>query len=159
VRFLATIWNNRSEHDFVRYSAAHAAVALGVHSIEEEFYSELVTNDTLDRMNIWYHRSYYGDVQASEQRGYGLDDGTGPATRAIQQVLERLNRRQSRHLSLRRVELLTLRRFLERGESVDSSVVQTTCAEIESELTLLMDRDSYADGVRREIAQICSLLR
>jgi len=155
IRFLVNVWKSSSESDFVRYSAAYAAVMLGVHSVEEEFYSELCGDDTFDRMNRWYHRYYYGDLYADEKEGPGLDDGTGSAKRAVEQLLRRLGRTQSRHLYLRRIELLTLRKFLETRslEGLDSNVTDRL-NKIEQEVSLLGDRPLYVAGVLAEVELI-----
>lgn len=155
VRFLVSVWQNQAEAEFVRYSAAYAAVMLGVHSVEDEFYAALRTNDTFDRMNRWYHRFYYGDLQADERSEPGLDDGTGSADRAMAQLVSRLSRTQPRHLYLRRVELLTLRQFVvTRGVRSIEAEVATLLAKLDEEASQVEDRPGFAAGMREEIALI-----
>jgi hypothetical protein len=155
IRFLVNVWRSSSEPAFVRYSAAYAAVMLGVHSVEQEFYSELCENDTFDRMNRWYHRYYYGDLHADEKDGPGLDDGTGSAERAVEQLLRRLGRTQPRHLYLRRIELFTLRKFLTtRSLEVLDSEVMERLNRIEQEVSLLGDQPLYVAGVLAEVELI-----
>jgi hypothetical protein len=158
-RFLLSIWRNKTEPTFVRYSAAYAAVILGVHSVEEEFYAELRENETLDRMNRWYHRYYYGDLYADEKDGPGLDDDTGGADRAMEQLLKRLGRKRSRHRYLRRIELFTLRKFIEtRGIRTVAPGLAERLGGIEQEVSLLLDRPQYVAGVHEEIGLIRVML-
>jgi len=159
IRFLVSVWRNTAEPAFVRYSAAYAAVMLGVHSVEEEFYAELCENDTFDRMNRWYHRYYYGDLYADEKEGAGLDDGTGRADRAVGQLLKRLERTLARHLYLRRIELFTLRKFIvTRGIGTRAAEVKERLNKIEQGVPRLGDRPQYVAGVRGEIELIRAML-
>jgi hypothetical protein len=154
-RFLTSVWNNESESDFVRYSAAYAAVILGVVSMEEAFYSELTTNETFDSMNRWYHRYYYGDIHADEGAGSGLDDGTGSADRAIRQLVQRLRRKQPRHLNLRRIELFTLRKFLEtRGRGTAPAELRDALEQIEQEIMTATSYTGFLRGVESEVALV-----
>ena len=159
IRFLVSVWSNKAEPAFVRYSAAYAAVMLGVHSVEAEFYTELRENDVFDRMNRWYHRYYYGDLYADEKEDPGLDDDTSGADRAMAQLLTRLGRTRPRHLYLRRIELFTLRKFIEtRGIGMLAVSVDERLDRIEQEGSLLGDRPQYVAGVHEEIRLIRVIL-
>jgi hypothetical protein len=160
IRFLLSVWQNIREHLFVRYSAAYAAVMLGVESVETEFYCELLTNDAFDRMNRWYHRYYYGDLFADEHAEPGSDDDVSTADRAIEQLLQRLGKTRDRNVRLRRIELLTLRKFMEtRGIAALGSELRDRLVEVESETLALTSRPEYAAALMEEIRLIRAIIR
>ncbi|HET6295628.1 MAG TPA: hypothetical protein VFG33_19725 [Kribbella sp.] len=111
--FLRDRWRDENEADFVRYSAAFAGVIAGDEAMEAEFYSRLDGDDVFDRINRGYHRYYYGDLSGREDSLPFFDDGSGSASGAMYQLLQRLSRKGSHHIRSRRIELLTLRRFFE----------------------------------------------
>lgn len=155
LRFLLAIWHNKEEDEFIRYSAAHAAVTMGAAAVEDEFYHELAKNGMFDRMNRWYHLYYYGDIPAAKDNDVGEDDGTVSPGRAIRQLVKRLQRAETRHLNLRRIELHTLRRFIEtQGTSVVPPDLADVLCAVENELASVDGRPDYVEGVRMEVELI-----
>jgi hypothetical protein len=157
-RFLLAIWSNKTEVSFVRYSAGNAAASLGAHSVEEEFYDELKANDWFDRMNRWSQRFYYGDLQADEKDGLNFDDESGSAERAVRHLIERLWTDQARHINLRRIDLFTIRRFMETREiSLESLHLEGALKRVEEEIHRSRATTRYANSVLQEIRQIRAL--
>jgi hypothetical protein len=121
-RFVRSIWYS-DEAEFVRYSAAFSAVILGDTQVEDEYYQRLLHSPTTDRLNRGYHLSYYGDVAPlAEAEAAPDDDGASDAGRTLTTLFRRLARTESRHRRLRRIELLTIRRFLETGRGIPEDV-------------------------------------
>jgi hypothetical protein len=155
VSFLCSIWANKAESTFARHAAAHAGAGLGASSVEREYYEELTSDDSFDRKNRLFHRYYYGDLPVDESNGFEFEDA-GPAAQAVEQLLLRLGKTPQRYFNLRRIDLFTLRRFLDtRGLTVvDSLHLKRVLDAIEDELRLLQNHDSYADSVNEELARI-----
>jgi hypothetical protein len=120
--FLGLIWRSSQESQFVKYSAAFAATILGDATIENEYYTLLRTSERDDRINRGYHLYYYGDIDVEEHAVPPFDDGQNPAQVTLRQLFIRLRRKEERHRNLRRIELFTIRRFLETARTVPPEV-------------------------------------
>jgi hypothetical protein len=112
-QFLASIWSSESEPPFVRYAAAWAEARMGNSAVEEAYYGSLRTPGVWDEINRGYHLYYYGDIDIGEGQVPPKDDGNSPAEATLRTLFRRLQRSQPEHLNLRRIELFTVRRFLE----------------------------------------------
>lgn len=111
--FLARLWRS-DESDFVRYSAAFTGVMIGADGVEEEYYERLVGDEDSDALNRGYHLFYHGDLDVAETEMPYLDnDFSVAAQRSMEVLIERLGLKRPENLRLRRIELLTLRRFVE----------------------------------------------
>lgn len=120
--FVRSVWHSQ-EAEFVRYSAAFSSVILGDTTVEHEYYQKLEADPIADRQNRGYHLLYYGDVEPDTvPEVVPSDDGSSEAKRTLVALFQRLTRTEPRHRSLRRVELFTIRRFLETGRSVPTEI-------------------------------------
>ena len=157
-RFVREIWNT-DEAEFVRYSAAFAAVILGDATVEAEYYDRLKSNDVADRLNRAYHLAYYGDTEPVSEVDVPQDDGRSSADRTLRALFERLKRTELRHRRLRRIELLTVRRFLETRRRLPSEVQDPIriLAGVRAEIEVIATSD-FRDGAFAELARITELI-
>jgi hypothetical protein len=158
--FLSGIWNSSEESLFVKHSAAFGAIMLGDPNIEKEYYELLKNSDIDDQMNRGYHLYYYKDLDVPESAIPVIDDGQSDGERTMRQLFKRLIRSETRNLNLRRIELLTLRRFLETGRIVpaDISDPQAIVAKTVADARSHALSDSYIKGVEEEAELVLSLL-
>jgi hypothetical protein len=121
-QFLASIWSAKTESPFVRYAAAWAEARMGNKAVEAAYYASLRKLGAWDEINRGYHLYYYGDIDIDEGQVPPKDDGTSPAESTLRTLFHRLQRSQPEHLTLRRIELFTIRRFLETGRHLPADV-------------------------------------
>lgn len=158
--FLRDVWDSSEESAFVKHSAAFGAIMLGDPKIESEYYDLLKNSDSDDRMNRGYHLYYYKDVDVPESEMPVIDDGRSDGEHTMRQLFKRLSRSEGRNLSLRRIELLTVRRFLQTGRTVPSdisdpqAIVSRTVIDARSHAL----SDVYINGVQEEAEGVLSLL-
>jgi hypothetical protein len=111
--FLAGVWKS-GEPEFVRYSAAFTGSMIGAEGVEESYYRHLLEDAGSDALNRGYHMFYYGDIDVAEtEMPYRDEDSSVPARRSVEVLIERLQIGRPENMRLRRIELLTLRRFIE----------------------------------------------
>jgi hypothetical protein len=111
--FLARVWRSEDEEDFVRYSAAFTGAMIGAQGVEAEYYQRLRSDPDSDALNRGYHLFYHGDIDVSEEEMPHRDDGSSAADRSIEVLVNRLRLTEPHNRRLRRIELFTLRRFIE----------------------------------------------
>lgn len=143
--FLAVVWRSQ-EPDFVRYSAGFTGAMIGAEGVEKEYFAELTENENSDALNRGYHLFYHGDVdEVAEGDMPYLDEGSVPADRSIEVLIERLKETDDTNLRLRRIELFTLRRFIETRK--------LTWAQLPPELPAILDKiDTEVDDSARKEA-------
>ena len=78
---------------------------------EESLYEKLKTESEWDIANRGYHMVYYRDLKAGEPPY--RDPGNIEWNNTLNALLRHLESHEKRHLTLRRVELFTIRRFVE----------------------------------------------
>jgi hypothetical protein len=158
--FLSAVWNSSEESPFVKHSAAFGAIMLGDSAIEDEYYELLRTSDMDDQMNRGYHLYYYRDVDARESEMPVIDTGENDADLTLRQLFRRLARCEVRNLNLRRIEMLTVRRFLETGRNVPDDISDArrivTKAVADSRAHALSDK--YVEGMEKEAEWVLALL-
>jgi hypothetical protein len=158
-RFVRSIWHSR-EPAFVRYAAAFSAAILDDTVVEEEYFKLLKQDDTTDRLNRGYHLSYYGDTEpVTETDATADDDGSSDAARTLATLFRRLERTEPRHRRLRRIELLTVRRFLETSREVPASVTDPVVVleRVREELRALPATEFQRDSIS-EVDTILELI-
>jgi hypothetical protein len=158
--FLSAVWNSSEESQFVKHSAAFGAIMHGDKTIEDEFYQLLTISDEADRMNRGYHLYYYRDVDAQESAMPIIDIGESAAELTLRQLFKRLARCEDRNLNLRRIEMLTIRRFLQTGRAVPNDISGArgivTRAVADARTHALSDK--YVEGVEKESELVLALL-
>lgn len=158
--FLHSLWESSSEPPFVKHSAAFAAIMLGESKIESEYYNLLNDSPHDDEMNRGYHLYYYGDIDADENAMPVVDDSQDEAEATLRQLFKRLNRTESRHLNLRRIEMFTIRRFLETDRKIPGDIHNANdiiLRVVEGARAHRMG-DEYIHGVEAEAIRILELL-
>jgi hypothetical protein len=95
---------------------------MGNGAVEEAYYASLRTPGVWDEINRGYHLYYYGDIDIDEGQVPPRDDGNSPAEATLRTLFRRLRRSQPEHLNLRRIELFTVRRFLQTGRHLPPDV-------------------------------------
>lgn len=154
--FLAAVWRS-DEPRFVRYSAAFTGALIGAPGVEEEYYETLRSDPESDALNRGYHLYYHGDVDVRETEMPYHDDGTVSADRTIDVLIDRLRLKKPTNRRLRRIELFTLRRFIETRGGVNQEVgaaLNAVLAELGAEAA---GEDEWATSVQCEIAVIRAL--
>ncbi len=157
--FLRTIWSSQ-EPPFVRYSAAYAVIGQGDMSTESEYYRLLSKSKEDDEINRGYHLFYYADVDYPENKMPYRDDSSSDAGGALRRLFRRLGKKEDRHRFLRRIELFTVRRFLETGRKVPPDVNNPsgTVERLKVEGTNAGDTE-FGLGLSVEIDRVLLLLR
>ena len=156
--FLGQRWSDGSEPLLVQYSAGWASVIAGDDAVETEFYARLRDDAEFSRINLGYHRYYYGDIYVPETQLPVIDDGVGACDGAVTQILDRLHRQQEHHRRLRRIELLTLRRFVESRALVTplSSQLRDVCNAVTADCA--NQSAGQAAGIMSEVRELRDLL-
>jgi hypothetical protein len=155
--FLHNIWRS-AENPVIRHSAAFALTMVGEKDIEREFYQLLLTSSEDDAINRGYHMYYYNDIDIPEEDVPRRDDGSSVAPLTLRQLGRRLGRTAPRHLRLRRIELLTVRRFLETARQPPAD------AELRARVVDVLNSDAhefgdeFAQGVKVEGRRVLELL-
>lgn len=152
--FLASIWRLREEAEFVRYSAAFNGAMVGAEGVEEDYYQYLCENSEAESLNRGYHLFYHGDIDVNEsEMPYRDEDYSVSAERAIEVLIRRLCMTEPENRRLRRIELLTLRRFIETREQPQTEaldVLQAALVAIEAE----SKNDPRRSSIKAEIAKL-----
>ncbi len=158
--FVRAVWRS-DEPEFVKYAAAFSAVILGDEEVEDEYFRRLSTNPVADRINRGYHLSYYGDTDPLySAEAVPEDQGESNAARTLSRLFERLQRTESRHKALRRIELFTIRRFLETDRRIPDEIAEPMeiLYRVESELHERPD-SSFRNDSLQEVRRIRDLMR
>lgn len=113
-RFLERVWEQEADSPFVRYSAGFAGAIAGSSSLESKLAKEIDIDGPLDEMNRGYHRVYWGDMGAIDERSLPQPDTPeGGIEETAAALIRRLEETDSANLRVRRIELVTLRRLVE----------------------------------------------
>ncbi|HXQ38752.1 MAG TPA: hypothetical protein VN843_32420, partial [Anaerolineales bacterium] len=158
--FLSTVWKATDESQFVKHSAAFGAIMLGDAVIEDEYFNLLSTSEADDKMNRGYHLYYYKDLDVPESALPVIDEGLNDAELTLRQLFVRLGRTEVRNLNLRRIELLTVRRFLETGRTVPSDVTdaRSIVSKAMTDATSHGLSEVYVEGVKEQARLVLALL-
>ena len=150
--FLARIAGSQ-EPDFVRYSAAFTGAMMGAEGVERDYYRTLREDENSDRLNRGYHLFYHGDIDVPEEQMPYYDDASIRPERAVAVLIERLALTEAKNLRLRRIELFTLRRFIETRppKTIDTHGLAEALEVVQAEDTGDAERDADILG---EIAAI-----
>ena len=98
---------------FVKLAIAFGLIKLEDYQVENELFEKLTSSDEWDAVNRGYHLVYFGDWILKDELPPYLDDGARMWTRTLQALLRHIQSTEKRHVALRRIELLTIRRFME----------------------------------------------
>jgi len=98
---------------FVKLSIAFSLIKLGDYDKEEEFYQTIISDVEWDRSNRGYHLVYWGDWVADTYEPPYLDNGKYDWGRTFENLLGHIENSQPEYVMLRRIELFTMRRFVE----------------------------------------------
>jgi len=104
---------------FVKLSIAFGLIKLEDYNVENELYENLKNNEDWDKTNRGYHLVYYEDWTLKDEEPPYLDAGTKSWGKTLKGLLYHIRSQEKRHISLRRIELFTIRRFIETRESTD----------------------------------------
>jgi predicted acylesterase/phospholipase RssA len=159
VERLASIWRTDASL-FVRHSAAWGAVMRGVRAVEMEYYDKLCSSELDAKSNRGYHQSYYGDLPSLNERDVPVYDNGGSAEVSLVVLFDRIVRDERRHQYLRRIELATIRQFLQTGRSLPVEITDPA-----GKLDVSTDEvrnhewgSAFVEGVRAEVNRIKPLL-
>lgn len=108
--------NNTEDNLFVRLSIGFGLIKLCQFDIEEAFYTKLTKEEKWDIGNRGYHLVYYRDWQPEGAPPYN-DPGNISWSNTMRALLRHINSNAPRHIAMRRVEIFTIKRFVEtRGD-------------------------------------------
>jgi hypothetical protein len=152
--FLAGVWRS-DEPEFVRYSAAFNGAMIGAAGVEEDYYHHLQDDADSDSLNRGYHMFYHGDIDLLEtQMPYRDEDYSVPARRSVEVLIDRLRRDGPENKRLRRIELLTLRRFIETRGAPEGGLLKAL-----DEGLLAIEREQNEEPLKASIAEEVSGVR
>ncbi|MDP2857689.1 MAG: NACHT domain-containing protein, partial [Bacillota bacterium] len=97
----------------VRLSLAFGRIKLLDMVEEDRLASLLESEDLWDKGNRGYHLVYYRDWNAAGQTPPFIDPGDVRWTRTLQALRRHIASTEPRHIALRRIEFITIRRFIE----------------------------------------------
>jgi hypothetical protein len=105
--------NTMERESFVKLSIAFGLMKLEDYEMEDELFEKLKNNEEWNEANRGYHLVYYGDwILKGEEPPY-LDDGTKTWGRTLKNLIRHIQSKERGHIALRRIELFTIRRFIE----------------------------------------------
>lgn len=152
--FLADVWRSE-EPEFVRYSAAFTGAMIGADGVEEEYYRHLQEDADSDALNRGYHMFYHGDIDLAEtQMPYRDEDFSVPAGRSVEVLIERLQRSEAENKRLRRIELLTLRGFIETRGAPEGGLLKVL-----DEALLAVEEEQNEGKLKPSISEEISKIR
>lgn len=96
---------------FVKLSIGFGLIKLCQFDVEEKLYTKLMEDKEWDIGNRGYHLVYYRDWQPEESAPY-KDPGNIPWDNTMSALLRHIESPAARHVAMRRVEMLTIRRFM-----------------------------------------------
>jgi hypothetical protein len=98
---------------FVKLSIAFGLIKLENYGMENELFEKLKNDEVWDKANRGYHLVYYEDWILKDEEPPYFDDGTKTWRRTLKALLRHIQSQERRHVALRRIELFTIRRFIE----------------------------------------------
>ena len=130
----------RIEHNpFVKLSISFGLIKKGQFDIEDELYLKLKSDSDWDSKNRGYHLVYYRDCLPEDAPQYNDPQNVSWRNTFIN-LLRHIESSSSRHIAMKRVELLTLRRFIEtRGQKKPIDTV--SFKRIEKALKIMPEND------------------
>lgn len=105
--------NTMERETFVKLSIAFGLMKLEDYGMEDELFEKLKNNEAWDKANRGYHLVYYGDWILKDEEPPYLDDGTKTWGRTLKNLIRHIQSKERGHIALRRIELFTIRRFIE----------------------------------------------
>jgi len=105
---------------FVKLSIAFGLVRLQKFDIEDSFMKKLREDQEWDESNRGYHLHYYRDWNIGNLQPPYKDPETVQWDRTLRALLFHIESSNMKHISIRRIELFTIRRFIETRKSKDS---------------------------------------
>lgn len=105
--------NTMERETFVKLSIAFGLMKLENYGMEGELFEKLKNNEEWDEANRGYHLVYYGDRILKDEEPPYLDDGTKTWGRTLKNLIRHIQSKERGHIALRRIELFTIRRFIE----------------------------------------------
>jgi hypothetical protein len=98
---------------FVKLSIAFGLIKLEDYEVENELYNDLKSSKLWDQENRGYHLVYYGDWILKGEHPPYIDDCTKSWPKTLNSLLYHIKSQDRSHVALRRIELFTIRRFIE----------------------------------------------
>jgi len=128
------------QSNFVKSSIAFSLIMMEDLAEEEEFYSLLVSDSEMDKINRGYHLVYYGDWSLTGEQPPYRDEGKHNWPHTFAALKRHLQSTEKRYAALRRIELYTMRRLMEARQNigpVTSEAISTIegCAEAASQIS------------------------
>jgi len=148
------IANSVEKDVFVKLAIAFGLIKLEDYQVENDLFERLTTCDDWDAANRGYHLVYFGDwILKGEVPPY-QDDGTRAWARTLKALLRHIQNTERRHVALRRIELLTIRRFLEVRASRGPMNEQHLQVVIKSVKGMKDNPPGFLDKVVRELRKL-----
>jgi hypothetical protein len=103
----------------VKLSVSFGLISYGSFDVEERFLSHLKTEPDWDQANRGYHLVYYHDWQVSTSKPPYYDPGNIPWRNTLRSLVRHITNESLRYVALRRIELFTIKRFIETRKTKD----------------------------------------
>lgn len=98
---------------FVKLSIAFGLIKRCQFDVEENFVTKLRGDPNWDSGNRGYHLFYYRDWQVRDIVPPYIDPGNIPWTNTMNALLRHIESSEVKHVTIRRIELIAIRRFME----------------------------------------------
>jgi len=98
---------------FVKLSIAFGLMELEDYKREEKLLQELKASEMMDKANRGYHLVYYRDWILKDEDPPYLDVDKRKWGRTLRELIKHIQSKEKSHIALRRVELFTIKRFME----------------------------------------------
>lgn len=97
------------QNPFVKLSIGFGLIKRMQYDVEEAFVRKLQDDKNWDELNRGYHLYYYRDHNI----GLNKDPGNVPWENTLRALMRHIESSEDKHIAIRRVELITIRRFIE----------------------------------------------
>lgn len=139
---------DKMEQDiFVKLSIAFGLIKLEDYEKENELLYHLKNNDDCDKANRGYHLVYYRDWMMKNELPPYIDDGTKTWGGTLKALISHIKDIEKHHIALRRIELFTIKRFIETREDCGPMTIDN----LDEIRTIITDMDDEPRGFLKKV--------
>lgn len=149
--------DNIEKDPLVKLSIGFGLIKQGDFVKEAELLGTLRRDPSWDLANRGYHLVYYRDWDIRERKSPFYDPENIPWNKTLNALLRHIQNPKLRHVALRRVELYTIRRFVEtrnHKEPISSDIMDLLQVAIESPVDIQDVPDKYHELVKHELDEL-----
>lgn len=129
-------------------------IKLEDYEVENELYDDLKSSELWDPENRGYHLVYYGDWILKGEHPPYIDDGSKSWPKTLNSLLNHIKSEDLSHVALRRIELFTIRRFIQSRNDL-GPFTENDMKSIRDSLDHMMDKPTgFLDAVKNEFLEL-----